>query len=496
MTLPTLAQFSSGLRQKKFSAREITQACLDNISARDKNIGAFLAVYADSALQNAVGVDEMIARGEKLHPLAGAPVAIKDNMLVKGEITTAGSQILRNYRASYDAHVIQKLKAAQVTLIGKTNLDEFAMGNSTENSGFHTTKNPHDLTRIPGGSSGGSAAAVAAGFAVGALGSDTGGSIRQPAGMCGIVGLKPTYGAVSRSGLIPMASSLDQIGPLTQTAEDAALLFQAIRGEDSLDATSLGAPPEGAYDERLLDPDPDRIKKIRIGLPSEYYGKELSPTIGAALDEVKKRFQGLDFALTEISLPHTRYALSAYYIIVPAEISANLARFDGIRYERPADLPYDLKTIYRETRGRYFGAEPKRRIILGTFVLSSGYYDAYYETAQKVRKLVRHDFDEAFKKVDVLLTPVSPHQAWKIGEKANDPLALYLEDVFTLPVNMAGLPGLSLPCRTGDPFGPTQGRPEHGRTGEKLPIGFQLIGKRFAEPDLLGLGRLYEENFS
>ncbi len=474
----TLARFARGLRSGEFSAQEITREYLGRIREKDGDIRAYLNVREEQAIKDAEKADAEKDRNSS--PLLGAPIAVKDNMLLKGEITTAGSKILADYKASYDAYAVRRLKDAGTAILGKTNLDEFAMGSSTENSGFYVTRNPHDTERVPGGSSGGSAAAVAADMALSALGSDTGGSIRQPAGLCGVAGLKPTYGAVSRSGLIAMASSLDQIGTFGKTAQDTAILFQAIRGADPMDATSAGAPEEGAYDEALLRPDLDKMKKLRIGLPQEYFETGLSPEAERTLDEVRSRFEKMGFELETVSLPHTRYALASYYVIVPAEVSANLARFDGIRYSRPADAPRNLLDLYRATRGRGFGPEVKRRIILGTFVLSSGYYDAYYETAQKVRLLVRRDFEDAFKKADVLLAPVTPGHAWKIGEKADDPLAMYMEDVFTLPVNMAGLPGLSLPSRT----------------DAKLPIGFQLIGRRFEEPQILGLGQLYEREFA
>ncbi len=476
----TLSRFARGVRAKEFTAAEAVKACFARISEKDKDISAFLSLREKEALVQAETADEALARGEELSPLAGAPIALKDNMLMQGEVATAGSKILEHYRASYDAGAVKKLRAAGAAILGKTNMDEFAMGSSTENSGFRPTRNPYDPTRVPGGSSGGSAAAVAADMALGAFGSDTGGSIRQPAALCGVVGLKPTYGAVSRSGLIAMASSLDQIGPFAKTAADAALLFSAVRGRDEMDATSLGAPLAGAYDDEILAPDLSAARKLRIGLPEEYYAEGISEEVRETLEEVKRRFKSLGFETQPVSLPHTRYALSTYYIIVPAEVSANLARFDGVRYERPEDAPRNLVELYRHTRGRGFGTEVKRRIILGTFVLSSGYYDAYYNTAQKVRGLIRYDFEKVFKDVDVLLTPVTPHAAWKLGEKTADPLAMYLEDVFTLPVNLAGLPGLSLPSRT----------------GTKLPIGFQLIGRRFEEPRLLGLGQVYEREFA
>ncbi|MDP1719019.1 MAG: Asp-tRNA(Asn)/Glu-tRNA(Gln) amidotransferase subunit GatA, partial [bacterium] len=362
-------------------------------------------------------------------------------------------------------------------------MDEFAMGSSTENSAFKQTKNPHDLDRVPGGSSGGSAAAVAAHMAVASLGSDTGGSIRQPASLCGVVGLKPTYGAVSRHGLIAMASSLDQIGPLTKTVEDAAILFKALAGRDKFDATSA----ETNYGEELWNPKLEDIKKLKIGIPEEYFGPGLDPVVVKAMEEVMDVLKSLGMEFKEISLPHTKYALSCYYIIMPAEVSSNLARFDGIRY---AEVPgvsrhaHNLAELYKKNRSHGFGPETKRRAILGTYVLSSGYYDAYYAKAQKVRRLIKDDFEKAFKEVDVIFTPVSPTPAFKIGEKVSDPLAMYLSDVFTIPVNMAGLPAISIPAKI---------KGGHAEGQASLPIGFQLIGKPWREADILGIGQYYEK---
>ena len=426
------------------------------------------------ALSQANKVDIELAKGKELGILSGAPIAIKDNILIDGEPATAASKILGNYRASYDAAVIEKLKSAGVIFLGKTNMDEFAMGSSTENSAFKITKNPNDLERVPGGSSGGSAAAVASDMCVAALGSDTGGSIRQPAGFCGVVGLKPTYGAVSRYGLIAMASSLDQIGPIAKTVEDAAILFEAIAGKDELDSTSID------YKYKIQDTK-YKIQNFTIGLPKEYFAGGLSKEVENGIEEAIKNLKSLKIEFKEISLPHTKYALSCYYIIMPAEVSANMARFDGIRYSRFLNLKSEilnLKDIYLKTRGEGFGEEVKRRIILGTFVLSSGYYDAYYIKAQKVRRLIKEDFDKAFKEVDVILTPVSPTPAFKIGEKTKDPLKMYLEDIFTIPVNLAGLPAISIPVK---------------KYQDELPVGFQLIGKPFHEADILGIGKHYEQ---
>ena len=472
----TISEFSKGLRNKEFSASEAIKKLYQKIKSEDPAIGAFLTLLPDLAIVQAQKIDSAIAKGDNLPPLAGVPLAIKDIILIEGQTCTAASKILEHYTASYDATVIKKLKDQEVIFVGKTNLDEFAMGSSTENSALQTTRNPHDLERVPGGSSGGSAAAVAAGFALGALGSDTGGSIRQPAAFCGVVGLKPTYGAVSRYGLMAMASSLDQIGPFTNSVEDASLLFQAIRGEDKFDSTST--PADDGKD--LIAPDFSALKNMTLGIPSEYFESGMEDSMAKAMKQVQEQLQGLGVKFIPISLPHTKYSLSTYYIIQPAEVSANLARYDGIRYEgvMPAEyLPNDLQQLYFESRGKGLGAEVKRRIILGTFVLSSGYHDAYYKKAQQVRALIVKDFEDAFQKVDVIFAPVTPHTAFKIGEKSNDPLSMYLEDAYTLPVNIAGLPGLSVPARV----------------KSDMPIGFQLIGKRFREADILGLGQLYEK---
>ncbi|MDP3991576.1 MAG: Asp-tRNA(Asn)/Glu-tRNA(Gln) amidotransferase subunit GatA [Candidatus Colwellbacteria bacterium] len=472
LTSSTIKSLHQGLKEKQFSAAEVTEAYLKEIKKRDKDLGAYLAIDRDGALSTAQRVDEIIARGGPIGQLAGIPLAIKDNILIEGRPATAGSKILKDYTAAYDATVVEKLKQENAVLLGKTNLDEFAMGSSTENSGYKITKNPHDLSRVPGGSSGGSAVAVAANMAAGALGSDTGGSIRQPAGFCGVVGLKPTYGAVSRYGLVALASSLDQIGPLTKTVEDAAILFGAIAGHDKNDSTSvLGASYEGLFEPRLED-----LRKLTIGIPEEYFVEGLDNEVAESINEVQKSLEGAGFKFKKISLPHTKYALSVYYIILPAEASTNLARYDGIRYGTRGGAS-NLMNLYEENRGEGFGPEVKRRIILGTFVLSAGYYDAYYSKAQRVRTLVKQDFEEAFKSVDVILAPTAPTPAFKIGEKTTNPLEMYLSDALTLPVNLAGLPGVSVPVK--------------GRE-DKLPIGFQLIGKPFCEADILGVGRVYE----
>lgn len=475
MDAPSLniKKFHEGLLNGSFSALETVLSLFKSIEEKDPGIGAFLSLNENEAIKAAEEADLKVARKEKLPALAGVPVAVKDNMCVMGLPATASSKILENYIASYDGGAVRKLKEAGAVIMGKTNLDEFAMGSSTENSAFKITRNPHDQSRVAGGSSGGSAAAVAAKFALGAFGSDTGGSIRQPAAMCGVVGLKPTYGTVSRSGLIAMASSLDQIGPFANTCEDAATLFNAVRGYDPMEATSV----EREYKNDLISENENDLKKLKIGIPKEYFSGGLEPEIEQAIKNIISFYESKGFKTAPISLPHTKHALSCYYIIMPAEVSSNLARFDGIRYGgEQAERNKSLGELYLSARGNGFGEESKRRIILGTFVLSSGYYDAYYGKAQTVRSLIRKDFDEAFEKIDVVLTPVTPTRAFKIGEKTDDPLAMYLSDIFTIPASLAGLPAVSIPVKN----------------ISGLPIGFQLIGKHFREQDILSLGNYYE----
>ncbi len=494
----TIETFHKGLLAKEFSALEITQEFFDYIADTDPDIDAYLRLTKDLAFSTASEVDAEVKEESISSILAGVPLAVKDNILIEGEPATAASKILEKYRAAYDATVIQKLKAKHAIFLGKTNLDEFAMGSSTENSGFKVTKNPSDLSRVPGGSSGGSAAAVASGMALAALGSDTGGSIRQPAGFCGVVGLKPTYGAVSRYGLIAMASSLDQIGPITKTVKDASTLFNAIQGKDDYDATSVDA----SYGDDLIHPDWNRVKKLKIGLPKEYFEGGLEKEVEKALDAVIAFYKTNKFDIKEISLPHTKHSLSVYYIIMPAEVSANLARYDNLRFGASLneEKGESLWEVYREARSAGFGVETKRRVLLGTFVLSSGYYDAYYAQAQKVRRLIKEDFEKVFDSgVDVILTPVSPTTAFKIGEKAQDPLSMYLSDIFTIPVNLAGLPAVSIPAQNYADFTRTHADLQRKsafspRQSAALPVGFQLIGKPFRETDILGLGRYYEEN--
>ena len=485
----TIKSFAEGFRKKEFSALEMAQTYFAKIKSEDKKIGAYLSLNEEGAIKNAERVDVALAKGKPLGDLAGVPLAVKDNILIKNLPATAGSRILENYTASYDSGVIKNLKDAGVVILGKTNLDEFAMGSSTENSGFHITRNPHDLKRVPGGSSGGSAAAVASYMALAALGSDTGGSVRQPAALCGVVGLRPTYGAVSRSGLIAMASSLDQIGPIAKTVEDTAILFKALVGKDPLDSTNV----DQKYGDDLLRPNLNELKKLTIGLPDEYFPKELDKEVKSAVEGAREVLKGLGIKFKRVTLPHTKYALPCYYVIVPAEVGANLARFDGIRYARDPKLQMHtnvsnktgLLNIYLKQRGEGFGVEVKRRVILGNFVLSSGYHDEYYNKAQQVRSMVRHDFEEAFHEVDVILSPTAPTPAFKIGEKVADPLDMYMADLFTIPCSLAGLPAISIPA------GHVATDPEAYKN--KLPIGFQLIGKPWRESDILGIGHYYEK---
>jgi len=469
------------LINKEITATKLVEDYFKIIKEKDSQIQAFLTLTKTQALEEAKKVDEKISRGEKIGILEGIPYAVKDNILVKGVKTTAGSKILENYVASYDATVIKKLKNEGAILFGKTNQDEFAMGSSTENSGFFVTKNPWDLTRVPGGSSGGSAAAVAAKMISFALGSDTGGSIRQPAAFCGIVGFKPSYGAVSRYGLISMASSLDIIGPLTQTVEDAEIVFQAITGQDKMDSTSC--------DLKQIQDTKYKIQDTRFGLPQEYFVKGLDEEIRDKIEAVIQKLQNQKIQITKKSLPSTPYALPCYYIIMPAEVSSNLARYDGIRYA-PMEIlrsaqdefvgvsnKFNLHDLYFKTRGYGFGQEVRRRIILGTYVLSKGYYDAYYKKAQKVRRLIIEEFNKIFGDVNFLITPTTPTPAFKIGEKSADPLSMYLSDIFTVAANIGGLPAINLPI---------------GFTKNNLPIGLQIIGPYGSDYSLLQIAKTIE----
>ncbi len=469
-----VADLCRKLRQREISAQELADFYLERITRLDPKIRAYITVLAEEVRAQAREADERLARGEE-GPLLGVPIAIKDNICTRGVRTTCASRILENFVPPYDATVVERLKAAGAIILGKTNLDEFAMGSSTENSAFFPTRNPWDLERVPGGSSGGSAAAVAAALCPASLGSDTGGSIRQPAAFCGVVGLKPTYGRVSRYGLVAFASSLDQIGPLTRTVEDAALLLQIIGGPDERDSTCY---PEEQPDYLAALQDP--LPKLRLGLPRECFGEGLSEEIGKVLEEVFQELGKQGFELKEIGLPHMSYAVAAYYIIAPAEASSNLARYDGVKYGLRVE-GQDLLAMYKKTRSQGFGAEVKRRIMIGTYALSSGYYEAYYRKASQVRTLIVKDFEEAFREVDLILTPVTPTPAFRLGEKTQDPLQMYLSDVYTIPVNLAGLVGLSLPV---------------GFSPERLPVGLQIIGPHFSEPLVLAFAHRLEKTLA
>lgn len=471
----SIQEFHDALCAKEFSAREVIDECYKEIE-KQKKLNAFISLSKEEAIADAANIDVKIAKNETIPMLGGVPVALKDNMLLCGFPATAGSKILREHIATYDGTVVKKLKDQGVSIIGKTNMDEFAMGSSNENSAFGPVLNPHNLDCVSGGSSGGSAVAVASGEVLAAFGSDTGGSIRQPAAFCGVVGLKPTYGAVSRFGLMAMASSLDQIGPLTKTVSDSEIMFNAICGKDMHDATTFESKTERSKES---------AKDLVIGIPKEYFINGIAPEVSMEIERVIEKFKKLGYLFKEISLPHTKYALSTYYIIMPAEVSTNLARFDGIRYSGISEIRKEvnsLKELYLKTRGAGFGPEARRRILLGTFVLSSGYYDAYYSKAQKVRALISQDFANAFHDVDVILTPVTPTQAFKMREKTNDPLSMYLSDIFTIPVNLAGLPAISIPTK------------KYSVGSGELPINFQLIGKHYHEGDLFMVGKEYENN--
>jgi aspartyl-tRNA(Asn)/glutamyl-tRNA(Gln) amidotransferase subunit A len=471
----TALDIASAVKRRERSAREVTQQYLDAIDAREQEIHAFNYVMRDEALAQADGIDSRIKAGEDVGTLAGVPIALKDNMCTDGVPTTCSSKILEGWKPPYDATVVQRLRAAGTVTIGKTNLDEFAMGTSTENSAFGPTKNPHDTTCVPGGSSGGSAAATAAGFAPLALGSDTGGSVRQPASLCGVVGMKPTYGRISRYGLIAFASSLDQIGPFATNVADTAALLQVLAGHDPMDSTSIDAPvPDYSA---VLD---QGVDGLRIGLVTEMMGEGTSPETRARINEASEAFTKNGAKVEEVSVPSCNFGLSAYYVIAPAEASSNLARYDGVRFGLRKDGD-DIAQMYSRTRAEGFGPEVKRRIMLGTYALSSGYYDAYYGKAQRVRTLIIRDFATAFEDFDLLLAPTSPTTAFKIGEKADDPMALYLLDVCTIPANLAGLPAISVPFGTG----------ENG-----LPVGVQLLGKALDEPTVLRAAAVLESEAS
>jgi len=466
----TIAELQPLLRRREISPREVLDLLRARIEEVDGKIDAYLSIDFEAAAKEAEKADVDL-------PLGGVPIAIKDIISVAGQPCTCASKILRNYRAPYDATVIRRLRAAGAIPFGKTNMDEFAMGSSTENSSVKPTRNPWDLSRVPGGSSGGSAAAVAADAAFGALGTDTGGSIRQPAAISGIVGLKPTYGRNSRFGLVAFASSLDQAGPLTKTVRDSALIMNAIAGHDPQDSTCLNEPVPDYTAALGRD-----LRGIRLGLPKEYMLEGIDAQVKAAVDAAVAHLQSLGAEIVDVSLPHTEYAIAVYYIIATAEASANLARFDGVRYGHRAENPKDLLDHYGRTREEGFGAEVKRRIILGTYVLSSGYYDAYYLRAQKVRELIRQDFAQAFEKVDALVSPTSPVPAFKLGERTADPLQMYLADIFTNAANLAGICGISLPCGFAQ------------MDGHRLPIGLQLLGKALDEARIFQIAHAYEQS--
>ncbi len=468
----TICEAASGLRAKAFSSVELTGAVLDAIEKRDAELNAYLSVDAEGALRQAAGADAARAAGAD-GDLLGVPVAIKDLINVEGQPCTCASKQLLGYVSPYDATVSAKLRRAGAIFAGRTNMDEFAMGSSTEASAFKVTRNPHDLSRVPGGSSGGSAAAVAGGEAIAALGTDTGGSIRQPASFCGCVGLKPSYGRVSRYGVTAYASSLDQVGPMTRTVEDAAVLLQQLAGCDARDGTTLDLPVPD-YRAALRG----GLKGLKIGLPKEYYIDGADREVMACVRRAVDACAAAGAEIVEVSLPHTEYAIAVYYIVATAEASANLARFDGVRYGHRAANPRSVFELYAKSRAEGLGTEVKRRIILGTYVLSSGYYEAYYGRAQKVRTLVRKDYAEAFKTCDVLMTPVAPTAAYRIGEACDDPLKMYLGDIFTVPANLAGICGISVPC---------------GATAAGLPVGLQLLGPAFGEGTILRAAYAYEQ---
>jgi aspartyl-tRNA(Asn)/glutamyl-tRNA(Gln) amidotransferase subunit A len=470
--LLTVDSARTAVLEKQTTAAALVDAFYGKIAAEDEAIGAYLALSKDRAYRQAERIDSLADKGDALPPLAGVPVAIKDVFCTKDVVTTAGSKILAEFVSPYDATVVTLLEDAGAIVLGKTNCDEFAMGSSNENSGFRPVHNPRDHSRVPGGSSGGSAAVVAAGTAVASLGSDTGGSIRQPAAFCGVVGLMPTYGRVSRYGLIAFASSLDHPGPFGKTVNDAALMLQAIAGRDPLDSTTADVPVPD-YCEQIGHP----VTGMKIGVPPEYFGEGLDAEVRAAVEIGIQELAKAGAEIIPISLPHTQYAIPTYYVVATAEASSNLARYDGVRYGLRAREGKTLAEMYRRTRDAGFGAEVKRRIMLGTYVLSAGYYDAYYLKAQRVRSLLARDFDEAFAKVDVIVTPTTPTPAFKLGEKADDPLAMYLADIYTVTADLAGIPGISIPC---------------GKSKEGLPIGMQILGKHFDEATVIRVAHVAE----
>jgi aspartyl-tRNA(Asn)/glutamyl-tRNA(Gln) amidotransferase subunit A len=469
----SVVETAAAVQRGELSAEKATERALAGIAKVDGEVHAFLHVARDEALAQARAVDAKRARGENLGPMAGVPIAIKDAICTRGIRSTAGSKILDGYVPPYDATVVERLRAADAVIVGKTNMDEFAMGSSNENSAFGPVKNPWDVTRTPGGSSGGSAAAVAARLAPCALGSDTGGSIRQPASHTGTVGIKPTYGRVSRYGLIAFASSLDQIGPFATDVRGAARVLSVIAGHDPRDSTSLAAAAGDGFEAAC-----DRgVAGVRVGVPEEYFAEGLDPEVAASVRAAIDALKDAGCTVRPVKLPHTRFAVATYYVVATAEASSNLSRFDGVRYGLRADPKHELRAMYGATRDAGFGAEVKRRILLGTFVLSAGYYDAYYAKAQKVRTLIRRDYDDAFRSVDVILSPTSPTPAFRLGEKASDPLAMYLSDVYTLPASLAGVPAMSVPCA------PTKGG---------LPVGLQIVARPLDEATMLAVAAAWE----
>ena len=472
----TVHELQEKLKNKELSSTQITKAYVDKINKNEKDVQAFITPLTEEAIKKAEEIDKKIANGEITNSLAGIPIGIKDNICTNGIKTTCASKMLENFVAPYDATVMQKINKENMINLGKLNMDEFAMGASTEYSYFYTTKNPWNLNNVPGGSSGGSAAAVAANLVPWALGSDTGGSIRQPASFCGVVGLKPTYGLVSRYGLVAFASSLDQIGPITKDVTDSAILLNVIAGHDEKDTTSANIEKKD-YTKALKN----NVKGLRIGIPKEYFGDGINKEVKEKLEQAIQQYKELGATVEEFSLNIADYALATYYIIACAEASSNLGRFDGIRYGHRTQNFTNLKELFKNSRSEGFGSEVKRRIILGTYVLSSGYYDAYYKKAQQVRTLVKQEFDKAFEKYDVLLTPTSPTVAFEIGTKSNNPLEMYLADICTVSVNIAGLPAISIPC---------------GVDSNGMPIGMQLIGNRFAEETILNAAYTYEQTLN
>src|SRR6266576_189951 len=468
----TIDAARSAIQGRTTTSVALVESFYNRIQKEDLQIGAYLALCKERAVEQAERMDRMAAEGKSLPPLGGIPVAIKDVMCTRGVRTTAGSKILENFIPPFDCTAVRRMEEAGAVILGKLNCDEFAMGSSTENSGYHPVRNPRDTSRVPGGSSGGSAAAVAADMAVVTLGSDTGGSIRQPASFCGVVGLMPTYGRVSRYGLIAFASSLDHIGPLAKTVRDAATVLGVIAGRDPMDSTSADVPVPD-YVAELEKP----VSGLKIGVAKEYFGEGLDTQVRKAVEAAIQKLAELGCEVVEVSLPHTKYAIPTYYIVATAEASSNLARFDGVRYGFRAPEAHTLSQMYRCTRDLGFGAEAKRRIMLGTYALSDGDYDAYYLKAQRVRTLLTRDFEDAFRKVDAIVTPTSPTAAFKLGEKVGDPLAMYLADIYTVTAVLAGIPGISVPC---------------GETRENLPIGLQILGKHFDEATILRVAHAYE----